>query len=67
MRTSLRHLGLCLGAALGLSAAAQYPYYVTITGQVSPCTPAIAGGMVHVTSSSNTVPFYDMDVPMDQD
>ena len=47
MRSTLRSLTFGLAATLGLTAAAQFPYAVHVTGHVSPCSPAIAGGTVN--------------------
>ncbi len=66
MNLRLRNFTLGLAALLCTSAFAQPtpPYPVTISGMVLGCTPNSAQS-VTVSTASNTLPFTEMDVPLD--
>ncbi len=65
MNRPFRSLLLGTSLLLGSLAFAQPapPYPVTISGQVTPCTPA--NSYVHIITVQNTLPDLDIDVPLD--
>ncbi|HRD53400.1 MAG TPA: PKD domain-containing protein [Flavobacteriales bacterium] len=61
MKTLLRTCSLALVTVFGLSASAQQPYSVTITGTVSGCS---GNSFVNIATMPSTSPTIDIDVPV---
>lgn len=61
MKSTLRNLVLALSGTMALSAMAQQPYNVTVTGTVAGCT---ANSYVNIVTLGGTQPSIDIDVPV---